>query len=95
MGTLALVIGMNAAIFSVMHAALFRPIPYPHSDRLIWLGNFSERERRDIHVGRGAYMHWEHRRHGGAASNDCRSDRDCYRRGRLAGSRLGDRRPAL
>jgi putative ABC transport system permease protein len=59
MGTLALVIGMNAAIFSVVHTVLFRPISYPGSERLVWLGNFSEREHRDIHVRRSSYLQWK------------------------------------
>ena len=33
--TLALAIGANTAIFSVVYAALWQPLPFPHSDRLI------------------------------------------------------------
>lgn len=35
--TIALGVGTNTAIFTVVRAHLLRPLPYPHADRLIWI----------------------------------------------------------
>src|SRR5688572_4964099 len=35
--TLAAGIGVNTAMFSVVHAVLMQPLPFPESDRIVWM----------------------------------------------------------
>ena len=43
---LALGIGANTAIFSIVDAVLWRPLPYPRADRVMSLGEQRPRESR-------------------------------------------------
>ena len=36
--TLALALGATTAIFTLVHGVVLNPLPYPQSDRLVWLG---------------------------------------------------------
>jgi putative ABC transport system permease protein len=55
--TLALGIGANTAIFSVVNAVLLRPLPYPNADRLVALSENSL-EAADIPVAYPDYLDW-------------------------------------
>ena len=43
--TLAVGIGLSAAVFSVVNAVLVRPLSYPHAERLFWLSTYDDRAK--------------------------------------------------
>jgi putative ABC transport system permease protein len=55
--TLALGIGANTAIFSVVYSVLLRPLPYPAAERLVWLGE-STAKASGISVTWINFQHW-------------------------------------
>ena len=61
--TLAIGIGANTAIFSVVNGVLLRPLPYPHPERLVGLWEHTSRAPR-VHVSLPNFRDW-HDRSGG------------------------------
>src|SRR5262245_19298717 len=56
---LAIGIGANTAIFSVVNALLLQPLPYRHADRvaIVWEHNLPRDKKTNV-VAPANYMHW-------------------------------------
>src|SRR5215510_13206890 len=59
---LAVGIGVNTAMFSVINAVLLQPLPYPEADRIVWM-NESGPEIRNRQVSYPNFVDWRNRNH--------------------------------
>ncbi|MBI3982437.1 MAG: hypothetical protein HY337_05960, partial [Gemmatimonadetes bacterium] len=56
--TLALGIGVNTTIFTLLNAVLFSPLPYPDPERLVSVAEYRADDGRSSSVAPPAYFDW-------------------------------------
>jgi hypothetical protein len=54
--TLAICVGANTAVFSIVNTILLRPLPYPGAERLFWISAVAGKRRQDLVTGPEYYV---------------------------------------